>query len=139
MSLVAIIKIGMEKIAKDPESKDYFVGFEGESVGLNLIGDSPVTIKVEGARSVVFEGELQDTKVVADVLVHKFLGFIDGSTPFGGLFISEYLEYFRARKGEFDEMGGDFALLNPVSDRLINLYKEDAEFRETVDSFARSI
>ena len=138
MSLAAIIKNGMEKIAKNPESKDYFVGFEGDSVGLNLIGDSPVTIKVEGAKPVVFEGEIQDAKVVVDVVVRKFLGFIDGRTPFGGLFTTEFPEYFQAKKGKFDEMGGDFALLNPVSDRLIKLYKEDAEFREMVDNFARS-
>jgi len=59
-----------------------------------------------------------------------------GRTHFAELFTTEFSTYFDAKKGEFYDLGGDFMLLGPISDRLIKLYREDLEFRNMVDNFA---
>ena len=137
MSLADIIRNGVERIANNAEIKEFFQHLDGETLVVNLVGDSTVTFTVNNGELAVHEGEAQDAPAITDIEPQKFVGFINGKTPFGGLFIAEFAEYLQPRKGKFDEMGGDFWLLNPISEALLQLYRKDLEFRGMVDSFAR--
>ena len=135
MSLADILRNGIERIADDDETKRFFQSFEGENVVLNLIGDNTVTFTVKDGRPVVIEGEVPNPTAIAEIDAIEFTRFIDGREHFGGLMTVEFGGYFQARKGEFYDLGGDFMLLGPVSDRLIKLYREDPEFRDRVDKY----
>jgi len=138
MSLAAILRNGIERIADDDETKSLFQSFEGDSVALYLRGDKTVTFTVKDGRPVVLEGEVPNPTAVADIDALEFLRFADGRTHFAELFTTEFGTYFDVKKGKFDELGGDFMLLGPVSDRLIKLYREDTEFRDMVDKYKHS-
>jgi hypothetical protein len=139
MSLADIIINGVERIAGNAEIKKFFQYLDGETLVVNLIGDSTVTFTVNNGELAIREGEAQDAPAITDIEPQKFVGFINGETPFGGLFTIEFPEYLQPRKGKLDEMGGDFWLLTPISGGLTQLYWEDSEFRGMVDSFTHPI
>jgi len=126
----------VQKFPQDEESERVFRSFEGDSVTLHLRGDRTVTFMVKDGRPIVVEGEIENPSAIAEIDVGEFIKFIDGSKHFGELFTTEFGTYFQARKGEFYDLGGDFMLLGPFSDRLIKAYKADPEFRNLVNSFA---
>ena len=135
MSLTGILMDGIQKIASTPNTESLFQSFEGEKVALNLIGDNIITFTVKDGRLIALEGNIPNPTAMADIGVREFIRFIDGRTHFAELFTTEFGTYFQARKGEFYDLGGDFMLLGPVSDRLTKLYTEDPGFRDMVNNY----
>lgn len=135
MSLADIIVRGVQKFSDDDETKRMFQSFEGDSVVLYLRRDKAVTFMVKDGRPIALEGEIENPSAIAEIDAIEFTRFIDGREHFGGLMTVEFGRYFQARKGEFYDLGGDFMLLGPISDRLMKVYREDPEFRGMVDKY----
>jgi len=135
MSIADIITKGVQKFSDDDETKSLFQSFEGDSVVLRLRGDKAVTFMVKDGRAIVLEEEIQNPSAIAEVDALEFTRFIDGREHFGGLMTVEFGRYFQAKKGGFYDLGGDFMLLGPISDRLMKIYREDPEFRDMVDKY----
>lgn len=136
VSLIEVLKKGVEDLASDPDSKSWFEGAEDDSIVIRFSGLSPVTFSVRGGRLFMAEGEAKDARSIAEVDPAVFVGFIKGRVNFGGLFVHEMSQYFKAIKGEFYDFGGDFFLLNPITERLAALYRSSPEFRSAVDTIA---
>lgn len=134
MSLIEVLKSGIDEVSADPSNRAWFEGAEGDAIVIRFTGLGPVTLRVRNGRLLLEEGEAVDAKGVAETEPAVFLKFIDGSLAFGGMFVHEMAEYFRPVKGEFYDFGGDFFLLNPVTQLLGALYRNSPAFKRSVDA-----
>jgi hypothetical protein len=125
----------VEKFSDNPENKEAFRGFEGDSIVLRLLGDKTITFTVKNGKLVALDGEVQNATAIAEIDAKEFCKFIDGRLDFAGLFSTDYPKYFRNVKGAFYDFGGDFTLLAPICDKLTKLYKEDSAFRDMIDKY----
>lgn len=137
MSLIEVLRKGVEGLASDPNCKSWFEGSEGDSIVIRFRGSGSVTFSVKGARLSMAEGEPTDARSIVETDPAVFIRFINGGLNFGGLFVHEMSQYFKAIKGEFYDFGGDFFLLNPVTERLAALYRSSPEFKSAVDTVAK--
>lgn len=134
MSLIEVLKKGVEDLAYDPSSRSWFDGAEGDSIAIRFGGLGTVTFGIRGGSLSMTEGKAVDAGSIAEVDPAVFIEFINGRLNFGGLFVHEMSQYFKAIKGEFYDFGGDFFLLNPITERLTALYKSSPEFQSAVDA-----
>ncbi|MCX8125524.1 MAG: hypothetical protein N3E40_00065 [Dehalococcoidia bacterium] len=134
MSLIEVLKKGIEEVSANPANRSWYEGAEGDAIVLRFAGLGSVTIRVRQGKLLLEKGEAADAKGVAEVEPAVFHKFIDGSLVFGGMFVHEMGQYFRPIRGEFYDFGGDFFLLNPVTQLLSTLYRSSQAFKQAVDA-----
>jgi hypothetical protein len=134
VSLVEVLRQGVEQTAADQESKAWFEGAEGDAITLRFTGGNVISFSVKSGKLSLVDGDVPNPRGIAEVKPEVFVSFINGKKVFGGLFVHEMAEYFKPVRGEFYDFGGDFFLLNPVTERLAALYRKSAGFKQALDA-----
>ena len=135
MSVVAILKRGIEFTNTDEIAKEMMVDFKDHKVGLKLDEEEITQVVKDGAISLE-EGIREDCHAVLQLKTVDLCGAIDNSYD-----LMEIREKGEILKGDITDPNLPVHLMAtfPFFDAMVRLYESDSEFKKQVDELKASL
>ena len=135
MSVVDVLKRGVEFTNADETAKGMMVDFKDHKVGLKLDADEITQVVKDGIISLE-EGIREDCHVVLKMKTIDLCGAIDNSFD-----LMEIKDKGEIEKGDITDPNLPVHLMAtfPFFDAMVRLYESDEEFKKQVDEIKSSI
>jgi hypothetical protein len=135
MSVVEILKRGVEFTNADESAKGMMVDFKDHKVGLKLDADEITQVVKDGVISLE-EGIREDCHVVLKMKTVDLCGAIDNSFD-----LMEIKDKGEIEKGDITDPNLPVHLMAtfPFFDAMVRLYESDEEFKKQVDEIKSSL
>jgi hypothetical protein len=135
MSVVDVLKRGVEFTNADETAKGMMVDFKDHKVGLKLDADEITQVVKDGIISLE-EGIREDCHVVLKMKTIDLCGAIDNSFD-----LMEIKDKGEIEKGDIKDPNLPVHLMAtfPFFDAMVRLYESDEEFKKQVDEIKSSI
>jgi len=135
MSIVAVLKRGIEFTNNDEIAKGMMVDFRDHKVGLKLDADEVTQVVKDGTISLE-EGIREDCHAVLKMKTVDLCGAIDNSFD-----LMEIREKGEIIKGDIADPNLPVHLMAtfPFFDAMVRLYESDPEFKKQVDEVKSSL
>jgi hypothetical protein len=135
MTILDVLKSGIEQTNKDEISLEMLADFSNHKIGM-MIGDTEITLIVKDGKASIEEGVLADSHVVMKIGADVVCGSIDNSIDLMDI------------KGNAELVKGDlndpdvpvhFMATFPFFDAMVRYYEEDSTFKQNVDAVKASL
>lgn len=135
MSVVDVLKRGVEFTNADETAKGMMVDFKDHKVGLKLDADEITQVVKDGVISLE-EGIREDCHVVLKMKTVDLCGAIDNSFD-----LMEIKDKGEIEKGDIKDPNLPVHLMAtfPFFDAMVRLYESDEEFKKQVDEIKSSL
>ena len=135
MSVVDVLKRGVEFTNADETAKGMMVDFKDHKVGLKLDADEITQVVKDGVISLE-EGIREDCHVVLKMKTVDLCGAIDNSFD-----LMEIKDKGEIEKGDITDPNLPVHLMAtfPFFDAMVRLYESDEEFKKQVDEIKSSL
>jgi hypothetical protein len=135
MSVVDVLKRGVEFTNADETAKGMMVDFKDHKVGLKLDADEITQVVKDGVISLE-EGIREDCHVVLKMKTVDLCGAIDNSFD-----LMEIKDKGEIEKGDITDPNLPVHLMAtfPFFDAMVRLYESDEEFKKQVDEIKASL
>ncbi len=135
MSVVDVLKRGVEFTNADETAKGMMVDFKDHKVGLKLNADEITQVVKDGVISLE-EGIREDCHVVLKMKTVDLCGAIDNSFD-----LMEIKDKGEIEKGDITDPNLPVHLMAtfPFFDAMVRLYESDEEFKKQVDEIKSSL
>jgi hypothetical protein len=135
MTILDILKSGIEQTNKDETSLEMLADFSNHKVGM-MVGDTEITLIVKDGKVSIEEGVLADSHVVMKIGADVVCGSIDNSIDL--MDIKDNAELVKGDMSDPD-VPVHFMATFPFFDAMVRYYQEDRTFKQNVDSVKTSL
>ncbi len=135
MTILDVLKSGLERTNKDEISLEMLADFSDHKVGM-MIGDTEITLLVKDGKASIEEGVLADSHVVMKLGADVVCGAIDNSID-----LMDIKDEGELVKGDMSDpdVPVHFMATFPFFDAMVRYYEEDSTFKQNVDAVKASL
>ena len=135
MTILDVLKSGLERTNKDGISLEMLADFSDHKVGM-MIGDTEITLIVKDGKASIEGGVLADSHVVMKIGPDVVCGSIDNSIDL--MDIKDMAELVKGDLADPD-VPVHFMASFPFFDAMVRYYEEDSTFKQNVDAVKASL